>query len=109
MYDDNIPAGAGSASVRDDTRSRPSTPDLPQRLWTHQETADFLGIPCATLHDLNYKRTGPRSFKVGRHRRYDPRDVLAWLGERASDIDRDGSRSVVHNLSMTRPVRPSRS
>ncbi|MHB8451406.1 MAG: helix-turn-helix transcriptional regulator [Mycobacteriales bacterium] len=58
---------------------------LPARLWTHQETADFLGIPVATLHQLNYKGTAPRSFKVGRHRRYDPRDVWAWLSERASD------------------------
>jgi predicted DNA-binding transcriptional regulator AlpA len=62
--------------------------DLPSRLWTHQETAGFLRISPATLHDMNYKRTGPRSFKVGRHRRYDPRDVMIWLGERASDADR---------------------
>ena len=59
--------------------------DLPDRLWTHKETARFLGIPEATLHQLNYKGTGPRSFKVGRHRRYDPRDVRDWLAERSSD------------------------
>lgn len=58
---------------------------LPARLWTHQETAAFLGIPVATLHQLNYKGTGPRSYKVGRHRRYDPRDVANWLWERSSD------------------------
>lgn len=83
--------------------------DLPQRLWTHLETAEFLGVSPATLHDLNYKRTGPRSFKVGRHRRYDPRDVLAWLGERASDIDQGSAAPLIHNLSARRPVRPSRS
>jgi predicted DNA-binding transcriptional regulator AlpA len=53
-------------------------------LWTHAETADFLKIPEATLHGLNHKGTGPRSFKVGRHRRYDAADVLAWLEGRAS-------------------------
>jgi hypothetical protein len=37
------------------------------------------------LHQLNYKRTGPRSFKVGKHRRYDPADVIAWLNDRATD------------------------
>ncbi len=58
---------------------------LPDRLWTHKETALFLGIPEATLHQLNYKGTGPRSFKVGRHRRYDPRDLHDWLAERSSD------------------------
>jgi predicted DNA-binding transcriptional regulator AlpA len=57
----------------------------PVRLWTHQETAEFLSISQATLHDLNYKRTGPRSFKVGRHRRYDQADVMSWLSRRASD------------------------
>jgi predicted DNA-binding transcriptional regulator AlpA len=60
-------------------------PGLPERLWSHKETAAFLGIPEATLHQLNYKGTGPRSFKVGRHRRYDPRDLHVWLAERSSD------------------------
>jgi predicted DNA-binding transcriptional regulator AlpA len=63
----------------------PILPGLPERLWSHKETAAFLGIPEATLHQLNYKGTGPRSFKVGRHRRYDPRDLHEWLAERSSD------------------------
>ncbi len=58
---------------------------LPARLWSHPETAAFLGIPEATLHQLNSKRTGPRSYKVGRHRKYDPADVAEWLDSRASD------------------------
>ena len=72
-------------------------------LWTHQETAAFLGISPATLHDLNYKGTGPRSFKVGRHRRYAPGDVFAWLDRRASDAPSSGSGRVVHNLSPRSP------
>lgn len=80
--------------------SHPSSP-IPSRLWTHQETAAFLGISPATLHDLNYKGTGPRSFKVGRHRRYGPGDVFAWLDQRASDAG--GSHRVIHNPSMRVP------
>lgn len=57
---------------------------LPARLWTHQETADFLGVPPATLHQMNYKGTGPRSYRVGRYRRYDPRDIEAWLNDGAT-------------------------
>jgi predicted DNA-binding transcriptional regulator AlpA len=76
---------------------------MPDRLWTHKETAAFLGLSPATLHDLNYKRTGPRSFKVGRYRRYDPRDVLAWLGERASDAGPGESSRVIHTLSPSGP------
>jgi excisionase family DNA binding protein len=57
--------------------------ELPPRLWTLEETADYLAIPTATLYKLNHKRTGPRFFRVGRHCRYDPRDVLEWLNTRA--------------------------
>jgi predicted DNA-binding transcriptional regulator AlpA len=60
-------------------------PRLPERLWTHRETAAFLGIPPKTLHQMNYKRTGPRSYKIGKHRRYDPTDVAALLDDRVSD------------------------
>jgi predicted DNA-binding transcriptional regulator AlpA len=91
-------------TIRQDTGSRPSALNLPPRLWTHAETSEFLGISPETLHDLNYKRTGPRSFKVGRHRRYDPRDVTAWLGDRASDAGRDEFGVVVHNLPTARSV-----
>jgi excisionase family DNA binding protein len=52
---------------------------VPERLWTFQETAEFLRIPESTLYKLNHKRTGPRFFRVGRHCRYDPGDVLEWL------------------------------
>lgn len=54
-------------------------PPMPERLWTLEQTAEFLAIPVATLYKLNHKRTGPRFFRVGRHCRYDPRDVQAWL------------------------------
>lgn len=77
------PQGLARALLR--SEPEPAQLDLPERLWTHKETAAFLRLPEATLHQLNYKGTGPRSFKVGRHRRYDPRDLIAWLEERSSD------------------------
>lgn len=58
---------------------------LPDRLWTHAETADWLNITESSLHQLNHAKKGPRSYRVGRYRRYDPRDVQAWLNGRASD------------------------
>lgn len=57
---------------------------LPDRLWSTRETAEYLGLAEATLHQLTHKGTGPRSYKVGRYRRYDPADVGAWLAARAS-------------------------
>lgn len=53
------------------------------RLWSHQETAAFLGISVKTLYQMNWKGTGPRGFRVGRHRRYAAADVQAWLSRRA--------------------------
>ncbi|PYC81321.1 excisionase [Streptomyces tateyamensis] len=55
------------------------------RLWTLQELAKFLGVPTQSIYQMNWKGTGPRSYKVGRHRRYDPRDVQQWLETRSSD------------------------
>ncbi|MEY9846210.1 excisionase family DNA binding protein [Streptacidiphilus sp. BW17] len=55
------------------------------RLWTLDEVATFLGVPKQSVYQMNWKGTGPRSYKVGRHRRYDPSDVRAWLDTRSSD------------------------
>ncbi len=55
------------------------------RLWSLQELAEFLGLPTQSIYQMNWKGTGPRSFKVGRHRRYDPADVRQWLEARSSD------------------------
>jgi excisionase family DNA binding protein len=43
----------------------------------------MLAVSTSTLHHMLYKRSGPKSYKVGRHRRYDPEDVKAWLERRA--------------------------
>jgi excisionase family DNA binding protein len=51
------------------------------RLWTTKEVAAFLGVPVTTLHRWRYEGTGPDAFRVGRHLRYDPNEVRAWLAE----------------------------
>jgi predicted DNA-binding transcriptional regulator AlpA len=55
------------------------------RLLTHRATADYLRISESQLFALNARRAGPRSYKVGRLRRYRPEDVQAWLDQHASD------------------------
>lgn len=57
--------------------------DFPTRLWSTQETANFLGIAISTLYQLTYKGTGPRCYKVGKYRRFKPLEVLAWLNAHA--------------------------
>lgn len=55
-----------------------------ERLWTVDDTAAWLGIPVGTLYQWRSRRLGPRAYRVGRHLRYDPADVRAWLNEQAS-------------------------
>jgi predicted DNA-binding transcriptional regulator AlpA len=47
------------------------------------------GVPKSTLDQWAYLGTGPRYVKIGRHRRYDPRDVEAWIESRkhGGDVD----------------------
>lgn len=53
-------------------------------LWSIEEVSAFLRVPVGTLYQWRYRRTGPRAFKVGRHLRYDPADVRAWLSGQAA-------------------------
>lgn len=51
-------------------------------LWTVEEVSAYLGVPVATLYQWRHRRIGPRASRVGRHLRYDPADIRAWLVER---------------------------
>lgn len=50
-----------------------------ERLWTVDDVSAFLGVPAATLYQWRHHRSGPPAYKVGRHLRYDPVEVRAWL------------------------------
>ncbi|WP_327392960.1 MULTISPECIES: helix-turn-helix domain-containing protein [unclassified Streptomyces] len=52
---------------------------LPERYLTPLDLADLLGVPVETVYQWRRKHTGPRGFRVGRHLRYDPEDVRAWV------------------------------
>ncbi|MBM0205551.1 helix-turn-helix domain-containing protein [Micromonospora sp. STR1s_5] len=53
-------------------------------LWTVEDVSTYLGVPVATLYQWRYRRIGPRASRVGRHLRYDPADVRAWLDRKAA-------------------------
>ncbi|MET8129634.1 helix-turn-helix domain-containing protein [Streptomyces sp. NBC_01707] len=55
------------------------TRSLPTRYLTPVDLADLLGVPLETVYQWRRKQTGPRGFRVGRHLRYDPEDVRAWV------------------------------
>jgi excisionase family DNA binding protein len=50
-------------------------------LWGVEEVSAFLRIPVPTLYQWRHRHTGPPARKVGRHLRYDPDRVRAWLEE----------------------------
>ncbi|MBV1949670.1 AlpA family transcriptional regulator [Streptomyces sp. BV129] len=54
-------------------------PALPERYLTPVDVADLLGVPVETVYQWRRKRTGPKGFRVGRHLRFDPEDVRAWV------------------------------
>lgn len=65
---------------------------LPDRLLTIAEVADYLGVPVGTLYQWRHKRTGPTGIRVGRHVRYRPREVEAWLESLARNAEGPGDR-----------------
>ena len=61
-----------------------ATPVASERLWTAQDVADYLTVPLATLYQWRYLDTGPTAYRVGRHLRYEPAAVQAWLNKHAN-------------------------
>lgn len=51
----------------------------PERLWTVDDVAAYLGVPVQTLYQWRYLQSGPPAYRVGRHLRYDPAAVRSWL------------------------------
>ncbi|MBK3634395.1 helix-turn-helix domain-containing protein [Streptomyces sp. MBT97] len=60
---------------------------LPSRYLTPEDLVEMFELPSVeTVYQWRRKRTGPRGFRVGRHLRFDPADVRAWV-----DSQREGA------------------
>ena len=55
--------------------------DLPLRLWTVREVAEFLGVHQKTVYRWVAVK-GLVSIRLGNRVRFDPRDVLRWVSAR---------------------------
>ena len=59
--------------------------------------SEFLGVPIGTLYQWRVRGEGPPAFKIGRHVRFDPDRVRAWLADSTAEMasvekrERDGS------------------
>ncbi|MEU6553098.1 helix-turn-helix domain-containing protein [Streptomyces sp. NPDC046915] len=53
---------------------------LPTRFLTPDDLVEMFELPSVErVYQWRRKRTGPRGFRVGRHLRFDPDDVRAWV------------------------------
>ena len=52
-------------------------------LMTPDDLAAYLGVPVKTIYQWGTTRKGPRRLRVGKHVRFRPADVEAWLDEQA--------------------------
>ncbi|MFE6173725.1 helix-turn-helix domain-containing protein [Streptomyces sp. NPDC056464] len=72
------------------SRTRSAQPDprailrngLPDRYLTVDDIATMFEVPVETVYQWRKKRTGPPGFRIGKHLRYDPVDVGAYVTER---------------------------
>jgi excisionase family DNA binding protein len=55
---------------------------MTEPLWSPLELAEFLKVPVATIYQWHHRRVGPPAVRVGRHLRYRPEAVAAWLDKR---------------------------
>lgn len=55
------------------------SPVTEDRLWSVEDVSYYLGVPISTLYQWRCAGRGPRSRRVGRHLRYAPADVRAWV------------------------------
>lgn len=61
---------------------------LPDRYLTPDDIAEMFEVPKETVYQWRKKRIGPPGFRIGKHIRYDPADVRAYVaGLKHTDID----------------------
>ncbi|MER6692931.1 helix-turn-helix transcriptional regulator [Streptomyces minutiscleroticus] len=59
---------------------------LPSRFLTPEDLVAMFELPSVeTVYQWRRKRIGPRGFRVGRHLRFDPTDVRAWVDSRIGE------------------------
>ncbi|MEU6005916.1 helix-turn-helix domain-containing protein [Streptomyces sp. NPDC047453] len=72
-----------TAPVRTDPRAT-LRGGLPDRYLTPDDIAEMFEVPLETVYQWRKKRTGPPGFRIGKHVRYDPADVRAYVIQRKS-------------------------
>ena len=54
----------------------------PRPLWRAEDVAEYLAVPIKTLYKWRLERQGPPCARIGKHLRYVPEEVVAWVESR---------------------------
>jgi len=53
-----------------------------RNLWGPKEVAAYLGVPVQTIYQWRTRGYGPPGTRIGKHVRFRPADVEAWVADR---------------------------
>jgi predicted DNA-binding transcriptional regulator AlpA len=56
-------------------------------LWDVEDLAKFLRVPVNTIYAWRKKKYGPTGRKIGKHVRYRPADVHAWVASQTDGAE----------------------
>jgi excisionase family DNA binding protein len=56
------------------------------RLWGVKDLAEYLGIPVQTIYQWRSKGYGPPGRRIGKHVRFVPEEVRAWVASLRKDV-----------------------
>jgi excisionase family DNA binding protein len=56
------------------------------RLWGVKDLAEYLGIPVQTIYQWRSKHYGPPGRRIGKHVRFVPEEVRAWVASLSKDV-----------------------
>ena len=81
---EQLPLWGGKPEADDGSEPATLTQAAPMpvdRLWNITEVGRFLDVPVATIYQWRVRGEGPPATKMGKHLRYEPQVVRAWVSE----------------------------
>lgn len=72
---------------------------MTEALYDAEELAERLKVPVSTVRYWRSRGEGPPAVLVGKHLRWRPADVDAWLGALSGDVSGSGSTAETQDRS----------
>jgi excisionase family DNA binding protein len=70
-----------------------------------EDVATYVGVSLGTVNQWLYKGVAPKSYKVGKHRRFRWSDVEAWLEQRSDSPGESSDETADARASVAPPNR----